>query len=77
VVGARDAFPVGQGLLVQGDRLVGAARVLVGDGEMAARFQGVGVIGAQCLFLVSQQPLADHDALRCRPDSSGTRLAAI
>ncbi len=36
VVGAEEAFPGGQGLLVQGDRLGGAARFLVGGGEVAA-----------------------------------------
>ena len=47
MVGAQDALAVGQGLLVQGDRLGGAARRLVGDGEVVARGQGVWVVRAQ------------------------------
>ena len=47
MVGAQDALEGGQDLLVQGDRLGGAARRLVGDGEVVTRGQGVGVVGAR------------------------------
>ena len=54
MVRAQDAFAVGQGLLVQGDRLVGAARGLVGEGEVVARGQGIGVVRAQDAFAGGQ-----------------------
>jgi len=63
VVGARGAFHGGQGLLVHGDRVGGASDVPVGDGKAVARCQGVVVIRAQSLFLVSEQALAYHDGL--------------
>ena len=34
-------------LLIQGDRLSRAARLLVGEGKISAGGQGVGVVGAQ------------------------------
>ena len=64
MVRAQDAFAGGQGLLVQGDRLIEAARVPVGDGEVVARGQGVGMVRAPDAFLVSYQPLVEHDGLR-------------
>ena len=64
MVGAQQPLPVGQGLLVQGDRLGGAARGLVGDGEVVPRGQGVGVVGAQQPHLIGEQRLADQDRLR-------------
>ena len=49
VVGPQDAFAVGQGLLEQVDGLVEPARGPVGEGEVVARGQGVGVVGSQSL----------------------------
>lgn len=61
---AQDPLAVGEGALVQGDRLIGAARGLVGDGEVVAGGQRVGVIGAKGPVPINDQPLAEHDGLR-------------
>ena len=50
VVGSQDAQAVGQGLLEQVDGLVESARGPVGGGEVVARGQGAGVVGAQGLI---------------------------
>ena len=47
-----DPLMVGQVLLICGDCLGGPARPLVGVGEVVARGQRVGVVGAQQSFLV-------------------------
>ena len=54
VVWAQDAFAGGQGLFVQGDRLIEAPRVPVGDGEVVPRLQDVGVVRAQDAFAGGQ-----------------------
>ena len=54
---------VGQGLLKQGDRLGRAARPPVGEGEVSARGQGVGVVGAQHPLQVGQVLLMQGDRL--------------
>jgi len=63
VVCAQDAFISGQGLLVQADLLIGAARVPVGEGEVVARLQGVGVVRAQDAFAGGQGLLVQADRL--------------
>jgi hypothetical protein len=63
VVGAQHPLPVGQGLLKQPDGLVRPARVQVGDGEVIARPQGLGVVGAQHALLVGQGLLEQPDGL--------------
>ena len=50
-------------LLVQGDRLIEAARVLVGVGEAVARGQGVGVVRALDAFAGGQILLVQGDRL--------------
>ena len=67
MVGAEDPLAVGQGLLVQGDRLGGPARRLVGVGEVVPRGQGVGVVGAEDPLAVGQGPLVQGDRLGVRP----------
>ena len=47
MVGAQHPLAGGEGLLVQGEGVGGAARGLIGAGEVVPRGQGVGVIGAQ------------------------------
>ena len=47
MVGAQDAFAVGQVLFEQRDGLFESIRVLVGAGEVVADDEGVGVVGAQ------------------------------
>ena len=47
----------------QGDGLAGAARGPVGEGEVAAGSQGVGVVGAQDAFAGGQGLLAQGDGL--------------
>ena len=59
----RAPAPVGQGALVQRDRLGGPARRPVGDGEVVARVQGVGVVGAQDPLAVGQGRLVQRDRL--------------
>jgi hypothetical protein len=48
--------------------LLGAARVPVGDGEVAARLQGVGVVRAQDAFAGSQDLLIQAERLLGRRD---------
>ena len=47
MVRSQDAGAVDEGLLVQSDGLVESACILVGVGEVVARAQSVGVVGAQ------------------------------
>ena len=63
MVGAQDAQAVGEGLLVQGDGLVEAAGGLVGDGEVVAGGQGVGVVGAQDALTVGEGLLVQGNGL--------------
>ena len=64
VVRAQHPLQVGQGPLVQRDRLGGPARRPVGGGEVAPRAQGVGVVRAQHPLGVFDQRLAHRDGLR-------------
>ncbi len=61
VFGSQDTFPGGQGLLVQGDRVLVAAHRPVADGEVAAGGQGVGVLGSQDTFPAGQGLLVQGD----------------
>ena len=63
VVLAEHPLPVGQGLLVQRDRLGGPARRLVGVGEVVPRGQGVGVVWAEHPLPVGQGLLVQRDRL--------------
>ena len=61
--GAQDALAVGQGPLVQRDRLGGPARGPVGQGEVVPGVQGVGVVRAQDPLAVGQGPLVQRNRL--------------
>ena len=50
MVGSQDVGASVEGLLEQGDGFVESARIPVGDGEVVARGQGVGVVGSQEAF---------------------------
>ena len=63
MVRAQDPLAVGQGPLVQRDRLGGPARGLVGEGEVVPGGQGVGVVRAQDPLAVGQGPLVQRDRL--------------
>ena len=58
---------VGEGLLVQRDRLDSPPGRLVSVGEVVARGQGVGVVGAQQPLGVGKGLLVQRDRLSHRP----------
>ena len=61
--GAQDAGEVGEVPLEQGDGLVESAGCLVGIGEVAARGEGVKVIGTRETGEVGEVPLEEVDRL--------------
>jgi hypothetical protein len=63
VVGAEGPFSVGEGALEQGDGLVGPARGLASEGEVAPGLQGGRVIGAEDLLHVGEGALVQRDGL--------------
>ena len=58
---SQDAGAVLEGLFEQWDGLVESARVLVGDGEVVACGEGVGVVGAQDVREVGEVLLEQWD----------------
>ena len=63
MVGAQYPLLIGEGLLVQCDRLGRAARQPVVVGEVVARSQGLGMVGAQHPLSVGQGLLVQRDRL--------------
>ena len=57
MVGPQNTLAIGQNLLEQWDGLVEPARRLIGDGEVVARGQDIGMVWFQNAFAVFQGPL--------------------
>ena len=68
MVDAQQALVVGQGALKQRDRLIQAPNRLIGVGQVDARGQGVGVIGAKHPLTFGQSALKAGIASSRRPD---------
>ena len=60
---SQDAGAVLEGLFEQWDGLVESARVVVGDGEVVACGEGVGVVGAQEVLEVFEVLLEQGDGV--------------
>src|ERR1039457_7496236 len=63
VVGTQDAFAVGQGLLVERQRVFEAARRVIGGGEVAACGQCVGVVAALGAFPAGQGLVGERECV--------------
>ncbi len=63
MVGSEDAFGVGEDLLSEGDCLVDAPGLPVGDSETVAGSEGVGVLGSEDAFAVGEDLLVEVDGV--------------
>ena len=75
--GAELTFDIGKQRKKRGKCLVGAARLLVGGGEVVAGAEGVGVVGSEDALPVGEDLLVQGDGLVGAAATTLGRLAGL